>query len=193
MQLDGQKSIRTALTAITASLLGSTTGAAADLGTVDSSVLVYSEKGRVKAAEGVIDWARQLSESRLVALRLTLDALTGASPNGATPSSQVQTFTGPSGGSSYVAPAGEIPLDNTFSDQRAALDGSLRESLDRITFLNVGGHLSNEHDYAWAAGRFRHPESVRIVSATGCVHVPYRIQPRNLARSKENSSAILAA
>jgi hypothetical protein len=148
MQLGGQKSIRTALTAITATLLGSGTAGASDSGKIDSSLLIYSETKRVKAFEGVFDFARKLSERRSVGLRLTLDVLTGASPNGATPSSQVQTFTGPSGGTSYTAPAGEIPLDDTFKDQRGALDGSLQESLDRITFLNVGGHLSIEHDYA---------------------------------------------
>ncbi len=135
------------MTAITATLLGSGAAAASDTGKLDSSLLVYSETGRVKAAEGVFDLSRQLSDRRSIGLRLTLDALTGASPNGATPSSGVQTFTSPSGGSSYVVNPGELPLDNTFSDKRVALDGSLRESLDRITFLNVGGHLSFERDY----------------------------------------------
>lgn len=147
MQLDSQKSIRTALTALTATLLGSSAGAASDSGTIDSSLLVYSETGRVKASEGVFDFSRQFSERLSAGLRLTLDALTGASPNGATPSNYVQTFTGPSGGSAYSAEPGEIPLDKTFSDKRIALDGTLRESLDRITFLTVGGHLSFEHDY----------------------------------------------
>jgi hypothetical protein len=148
MQLGAHRSIRTAVTAFTATLLGSGTAAASGSGKIDSSLLIYSESGRVKVAEGVFDLSRNLSERRSVGLRLTLDALTGASPNGATPSSHVQTFTGPSGGSGYTANPGEIPLDDTFKDQRVALDGSLRESLDRITFLTVGGHLSWERDYS---------------------------------------------
>ena len=147
MQLDGQRSIRATLTAITATLLGSSASAASGPGKLDTSLLIYSETDRVKTAEGVLDFTRTLSDQRSIGLRLTLDALTGASPNGATPSSHVQTFTAPSGGQSYVAPAGVLPLDDTFSDKRLALDGSLVESLDRITFLNVGGHLSLEHDY----------------------------------------------
>jgi hypothetical protein len=139
--------VRSAVTAIAATLLGSSAVAAAESGTLDSSLLIYSETGRVKAAEGVFDYGHALSESRRIGVRLTLDALTGASPNGATPSSLVQTFTSPSGGSSYVVQPGELPLDDTFKDTRVALDGSLRESLDRITFLNVGGHLSFERDY----------------------------------------------
>jgi hypothetical protein len=147
MQLDGQKTMRSAVTAIAATLLGSGAVAASGSGNMDSSLLIYSETGRVKVAEGVIDFGRQLSEQRSVGLRLTLDALTGASPNGATPSSHIQTFTSPSGGSSYVVDLGQLPLDNTFSDKRIALDARLQEALDRLTYLNVGGHLSLERDY----------------------------------------------
>ena len=132
---------------MTATLLGSGAPRAAGTNTVDSSILLYSETGRVKIAEGVFDYGRQFGEERSIGVRLTFDALTGASPNGATPSSSIQTFTSPSGGSSYTVKAGEIPLDDTFEDIRGALDASLRESLDRITFLNVGGHLSLERDY----------------------------------------------
>jgi hypothetical protein len=145
MQLDARKSIRATVSAITATLLGSS-AAGAD-SNLDSSLLIYSEKGRVTVSEGLFSFLHKFSERRSVGLKLTLDALTGASPNGATPASTPQTFTSPSGGSSYTTPAGEIPLDNTFQDQRIALDGTLIESLDRITFLNVGGHLSLEHDY----------------------------------------------
>jgi hypothetical protein len=137
---------------MTATLLGSGAARAAGTNTVDSSILLYSETGRVKIAEGVFDYGRQFGEERSIGIRLTFDALTGASPNGATPSSSIQTFTSPSGGSSYQVKAGEIPLDETFEDIRGALDASLRESLDRITFLNVGGHLSIERDYTSFGG-----------------------------------------
>jgi hypothetical protein len=147
MQLGAHTSIRATLTAITATLLGSNVHADPGSNKIDSSLLVYSETDRVKIAEGVLDFGRTFSERRSMGLRLTLDALTGASPNGATPSSRVQTFTAPSGNSSYVVDPGELPLDDTFSDMRGALDSSLVESLDRITFLNVGGHLSIETDY----------------------------------------------
>ena len=147
MQLGRPRSIRTAVTAITATLLGPAASSAADGNTFDSSLLIYSETNRVKAAEGVFDFSRKFSEQRSLGVRLTLDALTGATPNGATPASTPQAFTGTSGSASYVVPAGEIPLDDTFTDQRLALDATLVESLSRITFLNVGGHLSWEHDY----------------------------------------------
>lgn len=135
------------MTAVAATLLGPGSVAAAGLGTLDSSLLIYSETDRVKIAEAVLDYSRQLGVNRTLGVRLTLDALTGASPNGATPSSRIQTFTSPSGNGSYVVNPGELPLDSTFEDMRGALDASLRQSLDRLTFVNVGGHLSIETDY----------------------------------------------
>lgn len=149
MQLKRAEPIRATLTAFTAALLGTSVGArAADPGKVDSSLLIYNEVNRVSAVEGVIDLTRPVSDRRTYSLRLTLDALTGASPNGATPSSHVQSFTGASGTVGFTAPAGTIPLDNTFSDRRLGVDGTLIESLDRLTVFTVGGHLSFERDYS---------------------------------------------
>jgi len=148
MQLRRHDGIRTALTAITATLLGSSGSAhASDSGKVESSLLLYSESNRVKAAENVIDFSKQIDDRRSFLLRLTLDGLTGASPNGATPASTVQTFTGASGRVGFRAPPGQIPLDNTFKDQRLGLDGSVTDLLDRLTSVTYGGHLSIEHDY----------------------------------------------
>lgn len=144
------KSIRNAVTAITATLLGSSTGAAihAQSGKVESSLLLYSETNRVKAAEGILSYTKQLQGDRSLGVRLTLDGLTGASPNGATPSSLAQTFTGPSGNRGYTVQPGEIPLDKTFKDTRYAADVTFSEPLDRLTRWTLGGHLSAEHDYS---------------------------------------------
>jgi hypothetical protein len=150
MQLMSGKSIRNTVTAITATLLGSGTGAAihAQSGKVESSLLLYSETDRVKAAEGVLSYTKQLQGDRTLGVQLTLDGLTGASPNGATPSTLAQTFTRPSGNGGYVVQPGEIPLDKTFKDTRYAADVSFSEPLDRLTRWTVGGHLSAEHDYS---------------------------------------------
>lgn len=148
MQLTRHERIGGAVTAFTAALLGSAVAHAQEAGKVDSSLLIYSEVNRVLAGEGVIDYHKTVSDTRSFGLRLTLDALTGASPNGATPSSHVQSFTGASGNVGYTAPAGKIPLDNTFHDRRFALDGTFAESLDRLTVVTFGGHLSTEHDYS---------------------------------------------
>jgi hypothetical protein len=145
VQLRRHERICTAVTAATAALLG--TGARADSNKVESSMLLYSETNRVKAAEGVIHFTRQEGDRRTYGVDVTVDGLTGASPNGATPSSRAQTFTGPSGSRGYTAPPGGIPLDNSFHDTRFAVDGSMTSRLDRLTSLTLGAHVSIEHDY----------------------------------------------
>ena len=148
MQLTGQPSIRKALTALTVAVLGST-GVAHATGDnrVESSILLYSEVNRVQAAEGIIGFSRMLKGGKLLNARFTFDGLTGASPNGATPSKNIQTFTRPSGSSSYTVKPGDIPLDDTFKDTRFSFDGSLSQPLNRVTTWVFGAHLSTEHDY----------------------------------------------
>ncbi|HPC11515.1 MAG TPA: DUF3570 domain-containing protein [candidate division Zixibacteria bacterium] len=147
MQLTNRPPLRGALSALTAALLG--TGAAASEGRnrVESSILLYSEVDRVQAAEAIIGLGRALKGDRMLSARLTLDGLTGASPNGATPSARVQTFTRPSGEGGYSVKPGEIPLDDTFKDTRYSFDGSLAQPLDRLTTIVLGAHYSGEHDY----------------------------------------------
>lgn len=118
------KDKRRALTAATLSLLGSaaaTTAQADGHGwDIDSAVLVYSESdGRVQAIEPVVKGTLDLGGERFFTTKLVFDALTGASPNGATPASTPQTFAGASGGShGYTTPAYETPLDDRFRDTR---------------------------------------------------------------------------
>ncbi len=147
MQLTGKSSLRNTLTAITAALLGTGVTHAAGENRVESSILLYSETNRVQAAEGIFSLTRALKGDRIFNARFTLDGLTGASPNGATPSSHVQTFTRPSGGSAYSVQPGELPLDNTFKDTRYGFDGSLTQPLNNVTSIIYGAHVSNEHDY----------------------------------------------
>jgi hypothetical protein len=116
---------------------------------VDSAVLVYKEGGgRVTAVEPVISARRTDGNERTLGLKLTLDALTGASPNGAVPQPAPQTFTSPSGESSYRIPAGQTPLDPGFRDQRAALALSLERPFGEGQRLALGGNVSVEHDFS---------------------------------------------
>jgi len=146
MQLSRKSSLRGALTAVTAALLGSG-GHAASGDRLESSILLYSEVDRVQVAEGIISLTHPLKGGQLLSGRLTLDGLTGASPNGATRSSHIQTFTRPSGDGSYSTAPGELPLDNTFKDTRYSFDGSLTQPLGRLSHLILGAHASTEHDY----------------------------------------------
>ena len=121
---------------------------ASDQDQVESSVLIYKETDRVSAAEGIVGISKHLRGEYLLGLRLTYDGLTGASPNGATPSAKLQTFTRPSGNGAYTTQPGQTPLDDTFKDTRFALDGSLGKALGRTTQLSGGLHFSAEHDYS---------------------------------------------
>lgn len=147
MQLKAGPSLREALTAVTAVLLGSNAAQAVGERRLESSLLLYSESDRVQAAEGLIGLTIPLKGERTISTKFTFDGLTGASPNGATPSNQIQTFTRPSGNGSYTTPPGTTPLDDTFRDTRVGLDGSFSQPLGRLSTLTLGGHLSSEHDY----------------------------------------------
>lgn len=147
MQLTKTGSIAGTLTALTATLLGGGAIHAAGDNRLESSLLLYSETNRVTAGEGILSLTRALKDGRFVSGRFTLDGLTGASPNGATPSNAIQTFTRPSGNGSYTVKPGEIPLDRTFKDTRYGFDGSLTLPLDRFSTAVFGGHVSLEHDY----------------------------------------------
>ena len=147
MQLTGKPSIRKALTAVTTILIGGGIAHASEDNRFDSSLLIYSEKDRVKATETIFSLKHVVKGDRIVSGRLSLDALTGPSPNGAAPSNKIQTFTRPSGVGSYTTEPGEIPMDNAFQDFRLGLDGSYIRPLDRLTILDMGGHFSSERDY----------------------------------------------
>ncbi len=115
---------------------------------VDTAVLFYTEgDGRVSAFEPAIYAGRDLEGGDRIDLRLVVDALTGASPNGAHASSVAQTFTTPSGNSSYTTKAGDTPLDDTFHDTRVALGADWTLELDRLSKLTLGANFSKEFDY----------------------------------------------
>ncbi len=114
---------------------------------LDSAVLYYKEPGRVGALEALLEAASDFTGGRTGKVKVVLDALSGASANGATPAPSAQTFTSPSGSSGYTTPAGETPLDDTFQDLRFAVDGNYLMPLDRLTNLGLGANISFERDY----------------------------------------------
>jgi hypothetical protein len=99
----------------------------------------------------VISARRTDGNDRTLGLKLTLDSLTGASPNGAAPQPTAQTFTSPSGNSSYTTPAGAVPLDTSFRDRRVALAGSLERPWGDAQRLSLGANLSVEYDFVSAS------------------------------------------
>ncbi|MFQ5543570.1 MAG: DUF3570 domain-containing protein [Nitrospiria bacterium] len=148
------KGIKTKLAAATLSLLGVTSLASAgefEGLDIDTSVLYYQESdNRVTAIEPVLNIRKQFGEERFANFKLVVDALTGATPNGATPSNVPQTFTRPSGNGEYIVLPGETPLDDTFMDTRVALSGAWTQPIDRLTKMTVGANFSKEFDFSSA-------------------------------------------
>ena len=62
-----------------------------------ASIKVYrgNDKEIISAFEAVVDGKYTLSDGKLFSARFVYDALTGASANGAVPSTGIQTFTRP--------------------------------------------------------------------------------------------------
>ncbi len=143
--------VGTALAAATLSLLG--VGEAAAQGEpgewdVDTAVLFYSETDdRVQAVEPVISATRNFEDDRSLNLKLVVDTLTGASPTGATPADEAQTFTKPSGNGTYVTQPGEQPLDDTFRDTRGTLSATWSAPINRDYSYTLGAYGSTEYDY----------------------------------------------
>lgn len=156
----GAGSIRAALAAASAALLAPVTPASAQITAaaagpewkIDSALLLYQESGgRVRAIEPVISARRTDGNDRAWGLKVTFDSLTGASPNGAAPQPAAQTFTSPSGNSTYTIGAGQQPLDPSFHDSRVALNGSHERSFGAVK-LSTGLNVSNEYDFQSLGG-----------------------------------------
>lgn len=114
----------------------------------DTSLLYYGEDNdRVQDASLGVIATRKFLDDRFLTLGLTVDALTGATPNGAIQQPFAQTFTRPSGNSVYTVPANELPLDDTFRDTRVALTANWQQPLGRLYTFNVGASASVEYDY----------------------------------------------
>jgi hypothetical protein len=119
---------------------------------VDSAVLFYVEGGgRVRAVEPVTSARRTDGNDVSYGLKLTLDSLTGASPNGAVAQPTAQTFTSPSGKSTYTTAAGRTPLDPSFKDTRVALSGSMERPFGAQQRLSLGANVSSEYDFVSAS------------------------------------------
>ncbi len=135
------------MAALTAALLGSAVTGASAQNHSETSILIYSEKNRIRATEGNFTLSKQLKNDYTLNLRLTYDGLTGATPTGASPSRYAQTITRASGGKTITVPAGEHPVDNSFKDTRFAAEAGLSRPLGRFNTATCGAHASSEHDY----------------------------------------------
>jgi hypothetical protein len=148
--------IAAALATATCSLLGVATIAPAQAQEVpkwqvDTAALYYGESdGRVKDASVSVSARRDFQDDRFLSLDLSVDSLTGASPNGALAQGGAQTFTSPSGKASYSTNAEKIPLDDTFKDTRVAGGIGWTQPIARLYTFSAGLGVSSEYDYQHA-------------------------------------------
>ena len=150
------KNIKAALTLATTALFTTAQAGAAplpsddpseDAWSFDSAFLYYGETDRVSAAEAIFNAKKTYSDDSILNLKLTIDALTGASANGAVAQPNVQTFTRPSGKGDYDIKAGDTPLDDTFHDTRVQFNAQWTQALAQNYTGSVGAHISKEYDY----------------------------------------------
>ena len=143
------KCVRGQLALATCGLLTGTAHAAdaADtLWKVDSALLYYAEKDRVNVIEPTVHLKKTLADDGFLTVRVVFDSMSGASPNGATITNKLQTFTSASGDSVYTVPAGRFPARD-FTDTRYAIGADWEKSLGRMTRNILSGDLSTETDY----------------------------------------------
>ena len=115
---------------------------------IDTAFLFYGESDdRVKDASLTGLAIRDYGDDRKLTLGLTIDTLTGASPSGAIAADRPQTFTSPSGRSTYTTAAGEIPLDSSFHDTRVAATAGWSQPFARWYTFEAGLDISTEFDY----------------------------------------------
>ena len=152
MQLTGPCRIRKSLTVATCSLLSLDSAHAGyldydSLWNIDSAVLLYSEQNRVEVVEPVLQIKKEIGEGEFVTVKFVYDAMSGATPNGAAPSSTPQTFTSPSGESKHTTAAHALPLVS-FSDARAAVSADWELPLSRTLRSQYNANFSRETDYS---------------------------------------------
>jgi len=114
----------------------------------NTSFLYYGEdSGRVTDLSVSVLARRTFYDDRFLTMGLTVDALTGATPNGGIHQTVAQTFTSASGNNVYTTPANTLALDKEFRDARVAISGNWQQPLGRLSQFNVGFSASNEYDY----------------------------------------------
>ncbi len=114
----------------------------------DTALLYYGESDdRVQDLSLNVLARRLVADDKVLSLGLAYDSLTGASPSGATPQNEVQTFTRPSGEAIYAIAPGELPLDDTFLDTRYALTAGWQQPIGRLYTGSAGISFSTEYDY----------------------------------------------
>lgn len=121
----------------------------------DTALLYYGEDGgRVQDVSLNLLARRLFPDDKILSIGFAVDSLTGATPSGAVPQDELQTFTRPSGLATYSVAAGDMPLDDTFLDTRYALTASWQQPLGENYAGTAGISFSTEYDYTHVGANF---------------------------------------
>jgi len=142
-----------ALSLASCSLLGLPSAQAETPWDVETAIMYYGgEDGRVSAIEPILSMKKEIHDDEYLNLKFTLDSLTGASATGAVPSTLLQTFSTPSGDSTYDVAPNETPLDPTFLDTRVQFTLGWDKPIERNLRRNLGFNISKEYDFTSISG-----------------------------------------
>jgi Protein of unknown function (DUF3570) len=153
MSKESSKTISVSLASATCALLGGITPAAVQAQEepgwdFNTALLYYGEDAnRVQDLSISVLATRTFMDDRALTMGLTVDALTGATPNGGQYQAVPQTFTRPSGHDVFTVPAGKLALDDSFRDTRVAVSANWMQPLGRLYKFDVGFGASSEFDY----------------------------------------------
>jgi len=151
-QTSNNRALKGLLTTAACALLGVNSNSEANTNVLadwkfDTALMFYNEPSRVSASEAIIAGTKTFNNDQILNLKVTVDALTGASANGAVTQPNPQTFTSPSGEKNYQVKANTTPLDNTFKDFRLQANAQWTQPLGNDYTWSVGSNLSKEYDY----------------------------------------------
>jgi hypothetical protein len=147
------KSIAATLATATCSLLGNTVPepvqAQEEPGWDFNTALLYYDEADDRVQDISFNFlaVRSFEDDRSLSLGFVFDTLTGPTPTGAIPFDSAQTFTRASGLSTYSTAAEQIPLDDTFLDDRYAISVNWEQPLGRLYTFDAGLTASSEYDY----------------------------------------------
>lgn len=162
MQLNGKRSIRSALAVAACTVLSQTQAPASAEEfpwKADLSTLYYTEKERVTVSESIASLRREIGSDEAFGLKVTFDTISGASANGAifgaNAGGTVQTVTSPSGASRTINIGGNAVVDplTPFTDTHLAAQFAFEKALWRTLVARAEGNLGFERDYdSYGAG-----------------------------------------
>jgi len=117
---------------------------------IDASMLYYGEKARTTVLEPVVKVTRLFGAQAMLYGQAGFDAISGASPTGAAPSTTIQTTTSASGRTTTNG-VGSVPTAR-FNDHRFLGELGGKVPLGLGFALGASGHVSTERDYQSRGG-----------------------------------------